>query len=99
MKTFYSLLFILLFITCSSNNNFDKVKIGMKSSEVVSLIGSPKEKMPMFVYEMWIYNDAQNHIVTIGNDTVMNILTQAEFKKTMENIEGEMDSISTTLEN
>lgn len=98
MKNFFFLLFVL-FVSCSSNKNFDRIKIGMKSSEVVKLVGSPKQKMPMIICDWWMYDDPDRHVIVIGSDTVVNISTQKEFNKGMDDVKSTLDSLSRTLKN
>lgn len=95
MKKLMLLFVLFISFSCQSSvNNFDKIKKGMKSSEVIKLVGNPKEKMPMFICEWWMYDDVKKHIVVIGKDTVTNITTKEELKKGLQDVKNFMDSLA-----
>lgn len=91
------LVILLLFLASCQNSDFSLIKKGMKSSEVIKLVGNPKEKMPMFICDWWKYNDKGKHIIIISKDTVTNITTEAEFKKAMKDATLLIDSLQNTL--
>jgi hypothetical protein len=51
MKILLFVLTLATFVSCSSDNNFSKIHKGMKSAEVIALVGQPNTKQPMMMVE------------------------------------------------
>ena len=65
-------------------DQFAKVTTGMKSADVVKLVGVPVRKQPMGVSTWWLYNDSEKHMVIINSDTVANCTTQKDAIRIMD---------------
>ena len=80
------LFFIVLGISfgCGGKQNFSVIKKGMKSSEVIQKVGTPMTRRPMQTTDWWLYNDPEKHVIIIGHDTVINISTQEQASRIME---------------
>ena len=94
-KLFY---IALLLISCSSNKDFSKIKPGMTEKEVVSLVGEPKEKIPMpisIVY--WRYTDNENHVIVFEGGKVTTVVTQGDKEEFIQKVDsvksGHKDSL------
>lgn len=96
MKKLITMIMILLTVTLisCSGQNFNKVKKGMKSTEVIALVGQPKEIRSMWVVKWWMYNDSKKHIIIMQGDSVINSITKAEFEKGFFEAGKFLDSIS-----
>jgi hypothetical protein len=80
---FLSVLFALT-VSCKNEADFSKVKVGMKTQDLLTLVGEPnsKDEIPM-AGTYWNYD---THLVVVQSDTINEFLTQAEFKKRMEEV-------------
>jgi hypothetical protein len=94
LKKSFFILAITIFTGCSvKHNDFEKIKTGMKSAEVVKLVGAPPRKQPMGVSMWWLYNDPEKHMVVINSDTVANCTTQKDAMKIMDDALRAYDSL------
>ena len=71
----FALVAMLFFAACSSN--FDKVKIGMPTAELQSLVGSPDSIRDDFFSQLWFYPD---YAITICDDSVSAIRTKEQMR-------------------
>ncbi|HTS44467.1 MAG TPA: hypothetical protein VMH01_08735 [Puia sp.] len=81
-----------LMMGCINKPDFSKIKKGMKTPEVIRLVGIPDRKQPMNTTTWWIYKDEQHHLIIIDNDTVSNCLTEDEAMKIMNEVLKTFDS-------
>ncbi len=85
---------IVFIASCAEKkNDFAKIKTGMKSSEVVRIVGAPLRKQEMGVSTWWLYNDPQKHMVIINSDTVANCTTQKDAMRIMDDALRTYDSM------
>ncbi|MBS1598552.1 MAG: hypothetical protein JST75_10040 [Bacteroidetes bacterium] len=88
------LLVLIAFAGCSEKrNDFTKIKIGMKTADVVKLVGVPPRKQPMGDSMWWLYTDPDKHMVIINNDTVANCTTQKDAMRIMDDALRTYDSL------
>jgi len=93
-KVLLGVLVISLFVSCTDKqDHFSKIKIGMKSADVVKLVGAPMRKQEMGVSMWWLYNDVEKHMVIINSDTVANCTTQKNAMRIMDEALRTYDSI------
>lgn len=57
---------------CNAGHDFNKVTLGMQSSQIIELVGEPETKSPILTGEWWIYN-RDNKLIVLNNDTVVTI--------------------------
>ena len=81
------ILFVLLILASCKSKDITDIKHGMKSAEVIKILGEPAEKHDMFIFDMWLYNDskeeANKHVVVFHQDTVTRVTTKAEMRAKM----------------
>jgi hypothetical protein len=99
MKKFIPLLFLVITACHSENANFTKIKTGMKSKDVISLVGEPESKTSMMVAEWWNY-PKDNKIIVMANDTVTNVVMDLKaagdsMKSASDKLEKAMKSLDT----
>jgi hypothetical protein len=93
---------LVLLAACHGNADFSKVKVGMHSKDVVSLVGEPGNKTPMMGVEWWSY-DKDNKLIVMESDTVSRVVqdmkaTQDSMKNIMSSFGQKMDSLKQTLD-
>ena len=94
MKKLFFITTIFLAIGCSmKHDGFSKIKTGMKSADVIKLIGAPPRKQPIGVSMWWLYNDPEKHMIIINSDTVANITTQKDAIRIMDDALRTYDSL------
>ncbi|MFI5154103.1 MAG: hypothetical protein ACHQET_12260 [Chitinophagales bacterium] len=75
---------LLVLAGCRGKQDFSVIKKGMKSSEVIQLVGTPMTRRSMQTSDWWLYNDPNKHIIVMGHDTVIICTTQEQASKIME---------------
>jgi hypothetical protein len=94
LKKLFFLITIAIASACSSKKGeFAKIKTGMKSTDVVKLVGAPVRTQPMGVSTWWLYNDPEKHMVIINSDTVANCTTQKDAIRIMDDALRMYDSL------
>ena len=94
MKKLLFITTISLTIGCSAKHDgFSKIKSGMKSKDVIKLVGSPPRKQPIGVSMWWMYDDPEKHMIIINSDTVANITTQKDAIRIMDDALRTYDSL------
>jgi len=94
LKKIFFLIIISIASACSlKKDEFSKIKTGMKSGDVVKLVGVPMRKQPMGVSTWWLYNDSEKHMVIINSDTVANCITQKNAMRIMDDALRMYDSL------
>lgn len=94
MKKIFLIVFIIGMAGCKAKPDFKSVKKGMKSTEVISLMGVPSRRQIMGEAQWWIYNDSAQHLVVIDHDTVANCMTQKEAMQIMSDALKKFDSLN-----
>ena len=95
MKRFLFITMVVLASACAKSDKFAKIENGMKSSEVVDILGTPEDKTNVFGdIEWWDYN---THIVVIDADTVVNCISKKEAEKEAEELQESLDSLSSNV--
>ena len=93
-KILFTITTVIFVVACSQKDRgFSKLKVGMKSSEVVRLVGAPSRKQQMGVSIWWLYTDPENHMVIINSDTVANCTTQKDAMRIMDDALRTYDSL------
>jgi len=82
-----------LFACADKRDGFAKIKTGMKSAQVVKLVGAPARKQEIGVSTWWIYSDPEKHMVVINSDTVANCVTQKDAIRIMDDALRTYDSM------
>lgn len=83
----------MMITACTGKPDFSKVKDGMKSADVVKLVGVPNQRRNMNMAQWWLYTDKDSHVVVISADTVANCLTKKEAIKIMTETLNAFDSL------
>jgi hypothetical protein len=103
MKNLVLLLLLLVtFTACNKNQSkFGQIKPGMKSKEVIALVGDPTSKTPMFTVEWWSYQ-SDNKMIVISGDTVERVVmdmkaTQDSMKNLGAGLQEAADSIKKAM--
>ena len=66
-------LFAVLLAACAKNKDFNAIKKGMKSKDVIAKLGEPTEKQVRpFGFSWWIYGDKA--MVVMSADTVADVV-------------------------
>ena len=100
MKKVLLLSIITIFLSCSKTANFDKLKVGMTSKEVVDLVGEPTEKSPLFGAEVWIYKVGDSgHMVTMNSDTILGHKSIEEFAESLKDLDKGFKKITEGIDN
>ena len=95
MKKLLLLSVVAMLFSCSKEADFTKIKVGMKSSEVIALVGEPKTKTETGIAGTWWSYDT--HLVVIQNDTVNEFDTNENVKKRMEEVTKGLDDLNETV--
>lgn len=91
IKRFIPLFFISApFISSCDCNNFDKVKVGHSTKELIEIVGEPDSIRDDFFNKVYFY---KTHLVSVENDTVRNINSIAQIKAEMMNMQHEINKI------
>ena len=100
MKKILLLSIITIFLSCSKTANFDKLKVGMTSKEVIDLVGEPMEKTDFFGAEMWIYKVGDSgHMVTISSDTITGHKSSEELAESLKGLDKDFEKMAEGIEN
>ena len=95
MKKIVVLLATIILISCSKSSDFSQIKVGMKASEVVELVGEPKTKTETGIAgSWWAY---ETHLVVIQADTVNECSTNEDVKKRMQEVSEGLENMSDSL--
>lgn len=95
MKKSLLIITALIAFACSKSPDFGKIQKGMKSTEVIKLIGKPLTKTTVFGgIQWWDYN---THMVVINSDTVVNCASKEEIEKGFKDLSNGLDSIQNAL--
>jgi len=84
MRRLMAFIALVISLGCGNKQDFSVIRKGMKSSEVIRMVGTPMTRRPMQTSDWWLYNDLEKHIIIIGHDTVINCTTQEKASKIME---------------
>lgn len=95
MKKSLLIITVLIAFACSKTPDFAKVKIGMKSTEVVKMLGEPATKTPIFGGIVWW--DYKTHMVVIDADTVVNCASKQELEKGFQDVSESLDSLGNKI--
>jgi hypothetical protein len=94
VKKILVIVFIVGMAGCKGKPDFTSIKKGMKSADVVSMVGVPLRRQTMGEAQWWLYNDSGQHLVVIEHDTVANCMTQKEAMQIMSDALKKFDSLN-----